>query len=76
MSGVNSLNALMKTPILESVEAAVQYLISLPDQDLIHLLRQITAGGIPLSGGILDQSFRYSERVVVREFPRSSPVKE
>ena len=66
----------MKTPILESVEAAVQHLINLLDQNLIHLLRQITARGIPLFGGILDQSFRYGERVVVREFPRSSPIKE
>ena len=65
----------MKTPILESVEAAVQHLINLLDQDLIHLPRQITARGFPLFGGALDQPFRYDERVVVCEFPRSSPVK-
>ena len=73
---MNSLDALMKTPILESVEAVIQHLVNLLDQDLIHLLRQITARGVPLFGGALDESFRYDERVVICKFPRSSPVKE
>jgi len=66
----------MKPSILERVEVVIGHLIDLLGQDIVHILQQIVTRGIPLCGGSLDESLRYDERVVIRELPRSSPVKE
>ena len=64
----------MKTSILKRVEAVVEHRIDLHDQDIVYLLQQVVTRGIPLYGGPLDQSLRYDERVMIWEFPRSSPA--
>ena len=73
---LNLLDPLMKTSILKRVEAVIEHRIDLHNEDIIHLLQQVVTRDIPLYGGFLDESLRYDEGVVIREFPRSSPVKE
>jgi hypothetical protein len=73
---LNSLNTLVKTSVLKTMEAVIDHLIDLLDQDIIHLLQQAVTRGVPLFGGYLDESLRDDIRVVIWKFPRPSPVKE
>ena len=71
---LDSLDGLMKTPVLKRVEAVIHHLVYLPDQGVIHLLQQVVTRVIPLFGGYLYESLRDNVQIVSRKFSRSSPV--
>lgn len=72
---LNSLNALVKAPVPKTVEMVIGHFVDFPDQDIVHLPQQVMTRVTPLLGRYLDESLRNNVRVVIREFPCSSPVK-